>query len=98
MNASVTDEKRGTLAVLSLIFGVFGIVTAWIPIVNIVAYLLSVAAIVLGAIGIKKISQGSSSLKGKGMAIAGIILGAAAIVLGIIMTFVFSITLGGVLG
>ena len=98
MSANVANEKRGTLAVLSMIFGIAGIAIAWAPIVNFLGFLLSIAAIVLGAIEIKKINQGMSNTKGKGMALAGIILGAAAIVLGIVFTVIFGLALGGVLG
>jgi len=98
MNENVDSDKRGTLAVLSLIFGIAGVVIGWVPVVNFLGFLLGIAAIVLGAIEIKKISQGSSSTSGKGIAIAGIILGAVAIVLGIVITVVLGLVLGGVFG
>ena len=94
MNATATEEKRGTLAVIALILGIAGIVIVWIPVVNFLGFLLSVAAIVLGAIEIVRINQGKSSVKGKGFAITGIILGAVAIVLGIVITVVLGLVLG----
>ena len=94
MNANVTEEKRGTLAVLALILGIAGVVIVWIPVVNFLGFLLSVAAIVLGAVEIVKINQGKSSVKGKGFAITGIILGVVAIVLGIVFIVVLGVLLG----
>lgn len=94
MNANVTEEKRGTLAVLALILGIAGIVISWVPFVNFAGFLVSIAAIVLGAIEITRINQGKSSASGKGFAITGIVLGAVAIVLGIVSTVVLGVVLG----
>ncbi len=94
MNANVTEEKRGTLAVLALILGIVGIVISWVPFVNFAGFLVSIAAIVLGAIEITRINQGKSSVSGKGFATTGIVLGAVAIVLGIVSTVVLGVVLG----
>ena len=57
------------------------------------------AAIVLGIIEVKKIGRGQSSPKGRGMAIAGIILGAVGIVFGIIWMIVIAVgAFAGVFG
>ena len=98
MNANETNERRGTLAVLALIFGIAAIVISWAPFVNVLSFLLAIAAMVLGAIEIKRIDRGSSSPKGKGFAITGIILGVAAVAIGIAMSFVWSLLIGGVWG
>jgi len=58
-------------AVLSFIFAVIGIFVAGIP--------LGLAAIILGAIAIGKINK-NPGMKGQGLAIAGIVIGAVAII------------------
>ena len=88
MNAN--SKKRGTLAVLALIFGIAGIVVSWIPIIGFLGFALSVAAIVTGAIELSKINKGKSPANGKGFAITGIILGIIAIVLGIIFSVILT--------
>ena len=92
------DEKRGTLAVLALIFGIAAIFISWVPFVNFLAWLLAIAAMVLGVIAIRRIDTGKTSAKGKGAAVTGVILGAVAVVLGVVLSFVLSLFVGGVWG
>ena len=95
MNAG---EKKGTLAVLALVFGIAGIVISWIPFVGFLGFALSIAAIIMGAIELSRISKGTSSSSGKGFAITGLILGIIAIVLSIVFSIVFGLMLGGLFG
>jgi hypothetical protein len=90
-----TNEKKGTLAVLALVFGIAGIVVSWIPIVGFLGFALSIAAIVMGAIELSKINKGTSSSSGKGFAITGLILGIIAIVLSVVFSIVLGMVLGG---
>jgi hypothetical protein len=65
-----TNEPGGPsggsgLAVASLVFGIIGIVFCWIPVMN---WILAILAIILGAVGVRRQT-------GKGMAIAGLVLG-----------------------
>ena len=76
-----SEERPGPMAIVALICGILSMLCCYVPLFG---FILSVAAIVLGIIEVKKIGKGESSLKGKGMCIAGIILGAAGIVLGIV--------------
>ena len=98
MNANETNEKRGTLAVLALIFGIAAIVISWAPFVNVLSFLAAIAAMVLGAIELKRIDRGSSPFIGKGFAITGIILGVAAVALAVLLSFLLSLFVGGVWG
>lgn len=84
----MVEEKRGTLTVLALVFGIVGLATTWIPIINYLGFALSIAAIILGTIGLTRIRQGTTSTSGRGLSITGMILGAIAIVTGIIFSFV----------
>lgn len=98
MNASASNEKRGTMAVLALIFGIGGILISWVPFVVFLSFLLAIAAMVLGAIELKRIDKGKSSSTGRGFTITGIILGALTIALGITISFVLKLFADGILG
>jgi len=95
---TTSNEKRGTMAVLALIFGIAAIVTSWVPFVNYLSLLLAIVAMILGVIELKRIDRGTSSSTGKGFTITGIILGALAVVLGIALSFILSLLVGGVWG
>lgn len=68
------QENKG-LAVASLVLGIVGVVTFWI----FVGGLLGIVALVLGIVAIRRTRRGQAG--GQGMAIAGTILGGAAIVI-----------------
>jgi hypothetical protein len=95
-----SDEKPAVMAIIALIAGILSVLCHCVPIAgSAIGFLLSVAAIVLGIIEFNKIKKGESSEKGRGMCLAGIILGGVGIVFGIIV-LVFTILgiFGGVLG
>lgn len=83
-----SEERPGPMAIGALICGILSLLCSWVPVVG---FVLSVAAIVLGIIEVKRIGRGEGSAKGKGMALAGIILGAVGIVFGIIWIAVVGI-------
>jgi len=73
--AAPANANKKTMAVLSLVFGIVSIVFAWIfPIIWI---LFAIAAVVLGFLSRKR------EPAGRGMALAGIVLGFVGIVLNI---------------
>ena len=79
---------RNGIAVAALVCGIIGVIIAWIPFLAFVGALLAVLAIVFGMTGLRR---SHAALKGRGQAIAGIVLGAIAAVLavlGIILTVV----------
>jgi len=95
---TTSNEKRGTLAVLALILGIAAIITSWVPFVNYLSFLMAIAAMVIGVIELRRIDKGTSASTGKGFTITGIILGALAVVLGIVLSFLLSLFVGGVWG
>jgi|GEM_PF-946037 len=96
-----SDQKAGAMAIIALIAGILSILCHCIPLAGFaIGFLLSVTAIVLGIIEFNKIKKGESSAKGRGMCIAGIILGGVGIVFGIIWLIIiilgaFTGALGG---
>ena len=60
----------------SLIYGIISIVLFWIPIVGIV---LSIVAIVSARKAMRRIRNNPNQIKGRGMAIAGLVCGIASL-------------------
>ena len=58
-------------AIVALVCGILGMVGGWIPVVQYITGILSIVAIVFGAMALKDQPQGSE----KGMAVAGLVLG-----------------------
>ncbi len=86
------EDKPGVMAIVSLIAGVLSILCHCVPVAGaFLGFILSVVAIVLGILELNRIKKGISSEKGRGMAIAGIILGGIGIVIGIFWILVISI-------
>lgn len=94
------EEKPAVIAIIALIAGILSVLCHCVPIAgSAIGFLLSVAAVVLGIIEFNKIKKGESSTKGRGMCIAGIILGGVGIVFGIILLMIVILgTFGGMLG
>ncbi len=95
-----SEERPGPMAIVALICGILSVICHCVPVAgSFISFILSVAAIVLGIIEIKRIGRGESSTKGKGISMAGIILGAVGIVVGIIFIIIVSVIgLSGVFG
>jgi hypothetical protein len=89
------EDKPGPLAIASLVTGIVGIVIWCIPVGGwIIGLGSAIAAIVTGAKEKKKIQNGESSAKGKGMATAGLIMGIIAVafaVLGLISLIIWGV-------
>ena len=64
--------KTSGLAITSMILGIVSLILGWIPILGWIIFSL---AIIFGIIALTKISK-DENLEGKGMAIAGIVMGA----------------------
>ena len=80
-NNSQKDEPKKILGILSMVFGIVGLVLCALTFFDLP---FVIASIVLGIIALVKISKKQAS--GKGMAIAGIVTGSVAflIIIGII--------------
>lgn len=72
---------------LAMIFGLTGLVLAWVPFVFIVAGLGAIAAVVLGIVVLRRIAANRAG--GRGMAVTGIVAGVAALGL-CVVGFVFT--------
>ncbi|MCF7916656.1 MAG: DUF4190 domain-containing protein [Candidatus Omnitrophica bacterium] len=87
---SETEKKTLGMAIVSLVFGCLVL----IPILGIP---FSIVAIILGIIALNKISNNKDTLKGKGLAISGIILGGIGIILIPIMAMLAAIAIPNLL-
>ncbi|MBE0429495.1 MAG: DUF4190 domain-containing protein [Thermoleophilia bacterium] len=78
-------DKAGGLAIASLVFSLVGLLCCGVA---------SIAGIILGAVELGRINRGESSVKGRGLALAGIIIGAVVIGLWLLIAMI-SIVTGG---
>lgn len=79
----VSPYTANGFAIAALVTGIVALVTGWIPFWSLLS---GIAAVVLGIIGLKKVS-------GKGMAIAGIVTGGIGAFWGLLVTALFIIAL-----
>lgn len=81
-------QQTNGLAIASLVTGILGIplVCCWVGV------LLSIAAIVTGFLGKKKADESGGRIGGRGMALAGIILGVIGVVLLIVLIILVAAT------
>lgn len=87
------QQQQGALstsgmAVASLVLGIVGIATSFIPIVNNASFFLGILGVIFGIVGVVGISRGKK--KGKGLGIAGIVLSVVTIVVVLITQSLFS--------
>lgn len=71
------------LAVAALVVGIVSLLIAWVPLVNVAAILGGLVAVVLGALALSRIRR--SGQTGKGLAVAGLVLGGLSVVASIIV-------------
>jgi len=86
MAAESGKSRTSGLAVVSLILGCFFIV----PILGIIPSLL---AVILGIVAAVKISKNRNALKGKGLAVAGIVLGSLGVILMPVLAVILAIAI-----
>jgi len=82
MNDVAKNDSPSGLSIAALVTGILG---------------MGIVPIILGAIDMSKIKNGTSSAKGKGFDIAGIVLGALGILIWIIFAIIWAVTLSSVL-
>ncbi|MFO8015629.1 MAG: DUF4190 domain-containing protein [Candidatus Woesearchaeota archaeon] len=85
--------KTSGLAIASLVFGILSFILGWVPILG---WLIVILAIVFGIIALVKISK-DPTIGGKGMAIAGIVLGGILLAISVILMGVGALAYFGVL-
>ncbi|WP_250445837.1 DUF4190 domain-containing protein, partial [Actinotalea sp. C106] len=72
------------LAIVSLVVAVLAILSAWVPFIGILGLIGGIVAVVVGIVARRRARTGQAG--GTGMALAGIIVGAVAILIGIAST------------
>ncbi len=86
-----TLKGSNGLATAGFILGLLGLLTSWIPFLNIVGIILGVLGVVLAGRGLAKSKKVNA---GKGLAIAGIILGVLGVVFAVIINAAFFFPVG----
>lgn len=82
----VTATGRNGLATAGFVLGLLGLLGSWIPLLNILAILLGILGAILAAIGLGKSKKAGS---GRGLALAGLILGVLAVIIAIVINVAF---------
>lgn len=77
------NSNDNTIAIASMVLGIIGVITCWIPVVGLV---LGIVALVLSIKGMKNAKYTN---KGKGFSIAGLSCGAVGTTLSVIYLFVW---------
>ena len=80
MNKTVVDDGPSGLSIGALVTGILG---------------MGIIPIVLGAVDLVRINNGMAGKGGKGLDIAGIVLGALSVIAGIIITVALIIIIAG---
>ena len=70
------------LATAGFVLGLLGLLGSWIPVLNIVGIILGVIGVVLAAVGLAKSKKVNA---GKGLAIAGLVCGALAVIFAVLI-------------
>ena len=77
------QKPRTGMAITSLVLGIIAFILAWFPLGSYLAVLLALLSVIFGIIAIRRPA-------GKGMAVAGLILGGIALVISIIASIVYT--------
>jgi len=91
-----TQPKTNGLCIASLVSSLAPLVLNWIPVVQWFGLLASIAAIILGAMGLKKVKESNGAETGKGLAVAGIIIGSVDVFLFIVVVVVIGLIIGDI--
>ena len=76
------------MAVVALVFGIAGVVLAWVPWLGL---LLGIVGVVCGHVAVHQITKSPTPKSGKGMAIAGFITGYVALAFGLLWVGFFAL-------
>lgn len=71
------EKPRHGMAIASLVLGILAFLTCWAPIGSYAAVIMALLAVIFGIVGVRRTS-------GRGMAIAGLILGGIALVVSVL--------------
>ena len=73
---TISKQPSRALSILAFALGLGAVATAWIPFVFVVGAAAAIAAIVIGIVAVRRVASGRS--EARGLAVAGIVLGALA--------------------
>jgi hypothetical protein len=79
--------KTNGLAIAAVVMGIAGVLSAWV-------LLPSILAVVFGLVSRSQIKRSAGMQEGRGLAIAGLVLGADGLLVGLIWVLVF-VSFGG---
>ncbi|HVM14516.1 MAG TPA: hypothetical protein VM287_09315, partial [Egibacteraceae bacterium] len=77
------QQQPNGVAIAALVCGIVALLLSWIPLINLLAVVLGIAAIVTGALGIRR-----ANLPGygqKGLAVGGLVTGGIAFLLSVVI-------------
>ncbi len=85
---TLAPKKPGNgLAVAGFVLGLLGFLGSFVPVLNIGGIIMGIVGLVLAIVGLSKAKNTGT---GKGLALAGVILGALAVVIGIVINVAFA--------
>jgi hypothetical protein len=84
--APVPAKGSNGLATAGFVLGLLGLLSSWIPFLNVVGIMLGIIGVVLAAVGLAKSKKVNA---GKGLAIAGLVLGVLAVLIAVLINAVF---------
>lgn len=84
----MAGQRTSGKAITAMVLGIVGTCISWIFLLNIVAFLTGILAIIFGFLGKKEVDANPTLVTGKGMAITGIVLGILQLLL-VIMFYLF---------
>ena len=82
------QQPRNGLGVTSLVLGILALLGSWVPVVGVVAGILAVVGLVLGIVGMRRARRGEAT--NRGVALAGTILSALALLVAIVTTVLYA--------
>jgi hypothetical protein len=75
--------RSNGVAIAALVCGILALVISWIPGINLASFVLGIAAVICGILGIR--NARIPGLRGRGMAIAGLVTGLLALVVTVLI-------------
>lgn len=75
------------MGIASLVLGIIGILTSWIPFIGLISFILLIVGLVLGIIDLNKKTKANEK---RGVSIAGVVVNAVGIPITVIITAIMS--------
>ncbi|MEV4602017.1 DUF4190 domain-containing protein [Amycolatopsis sp. NPDC049253] len=86
MPAPMVPQRKNGLGVAGFVLGLVGLVFAFIPIIGVIAWPLTILGVIFGVVGIVRVNKGEAD--NKGMAITAVVLSAIGLVICVVWTVV----------